>query len=101
MPISSHLIKKENENGPFLDIPHEKLRNFKKCERKKKRAEKAFQLILPTYIVSAVSIFDSFLAGLIRCIYNLKPELLLDSSMTFLYRELVNYDTLKEVKNNN
>lgn len=90
--------KKENENGPFLDIPHEKLRNFKKCERKKKRAEKAFQLILPTYIVSAVSIFDSFLAGLIRCIYNLKPELLLDSSMTFSYRELVNYDTLKEVK---
>ena len=90
--------RKENENGPFLDIPHEKLRNFKKYERKKKRAEKAFQLILPTYVVSAVSIFDSFLAGLIRCIYNLKPELLLDSNMTFFYRELVKYDTLKEVK---
>ena len=90
--------KKENENGPFLDIPHEKLRNFKKYERKKKRAEKAFQLILPTYVVSAVSIFDSFLAGLIRCIYNLKPELLLDSNMTFFYRDLVKYDTLKEVK---
>ncbi len=90
--------KKENENGPFLDIPNEKLRNFKKIERKKKRAEKAFLLIPPTYIVSAVSIFDSFLAGLIRCIYNLKPELLLESNMNFLYRELVEYDSIKEVK---
>jgi len=43
--------KKENENGYFvLNIPNEKLRNFKKIERKKKRAEKAFQLIPPTYI---------------------------------------------------
>ena len=91
--------KKENENGYFvLNIPNEKLRNFKKIERKKKRAEKAFQLIPPTYIISAVSIFDSFLAGLIRCIYSLKPELLLESNMNFLYRELVEYDSIKEVK---
>lgn len=91
--------KKENENGYFvLNIPNEKLRNFKKIERKKKRAKKAFQLIPPTYIISAVSIFDSFLAGLIRCIYSLKPELLLESNMNFLYRELVEYDSIKEVK---
>ena len=91
--------KKENENGSFdLDIPNEKLRTFKKIEKKKMRAEKAFQLIPPTYIVSAVSMFDSFLAGLIRCIYNLKPELLLESNMNFLYRDLVEYDSIKEVK---
>lgn len=89
--------KNESGNGS-LAIPNEKLRTFKKIEKKKNRAEKAFLLIPPTYIVSAVSIFDSFLAGLIRCIYNLKPELLRESNMTFLYRDLVNYDSIKEVK---
>ena len=89
---------KGNENEPFLNIPNDKWRVFKKFEKGKKRAEKAFILIPPTYIVSAVSIFDSFLAGLIRCIYNLKPQLLLESNVNFLYRDLVNYDTLKEVK---
>ena len=92
------VYKRNNENEPFLNIPNDKLRNFKKFEKRKKRAEKAFILIPPTYIVSAVSIFDSFLAGLIRCIYSLKPELLLNSNVNFLYRDLVNYDTLKEVK---
>ncbi len=91
------LYKNASEDGS-LDIPNDKLGNFKKIERKKKRAEKAFQLIPPTYIVSAVSMFDSFLAGLIRCIYNLKPELLLESNMNFLYRDLVEYASIKEVK---
>lgn len=91
--------KCEIEKGTFaIDIPNDKLRVFKKIERKKRRAEKAFQLIPPTYIVSAVSMFDSFLAGLVRCIYTLKPELLLESNMNFLYRELVEYDSIKEVK---
>lgn len=91
--------KCENEDGSFvLNIPNERLRNFKKIESKKRRADKAFQLIPPTYIVSAVSMFDSFLAGIIRCIYNLQPELLLESNMNFLYRELVEYDSIKEVK---
>lgn len=91
--------KKERDNGAFdLDIPNDKIKSFKKVEKKKKRAEKAFQLIPPTYIVSAVSVFDSFLAGIIRCIYNLKPELLLESNMNFLYRELLEYDSIKEVK---
>ena len=89
--------KNASEEGS-LAIPNEKLRNFKKIEKKKKRAEKAFQLIPPTYIVSAVSMFDSFLAGLIRCIYSLKPELLRESEIPFLYRDLVNYDSIKEVK---
>lgn len=82
-----------------LNIPNEKLKSFKKIEKKKKRAEKAFLLIPPTYIVSAVSMFDSFLAGLVRCIYNLKSELLLESNMSFSYRELVDYDSIKEIKN--
>ena len=90
--------KSVSENGS-LAIPNDKLRGFRKIERRKKIAEKAIQLIPPTYIVSAVSMFDSFLAGIIRCIYSLKPELLLESNMNFLYRDLVEYDSIKEVKN--
>lgn len=45
-----------------------------------------------------ISIFDSFLAGLVRCVYNLKQELLLESNKTFTYREIKEYESPKEVK---
>ena len=81
-----------------FDIPSEKLREYKQLERKKKRAAKAIDLIPPIYIVSLVSHFDNFLAGLIRCIYSLKPKLLLDSNKSFTYRDVDPLDDLKDVK---
>ena len=41
--------KNESGNGS-LAIPNEKLRTFKKIEKKKNRAEKAFLLIPPMYL---------------------------------------------------
>lgn len=81
-----------------LDIPSDKLKQYKQLERKKKRAAKALDLIPPIYIVSLVSHFDNFLAGLIRCIYSLKPKLLLDSNKSFTYRDVDPLDDLKDVK---
>lgn len=89
--------KKESENGSIA-IPKEMIKKYNKVEKRKKIAETALKLIPPMYIVSAVSIFDSFLAGFIKCIYSLKPELLLDSETTFLYRDLVNYNSIEDTK---
>lgn len=81
-----------------FDIPSEKLREYRQLERKKRRAAKAIDLIPPIYIVSLVSHFDNYLAGLIRCIYSLKPKLLLDSNKSFTYRDVDPLDDLKDVK---
>lgn len=88
----------QDENGENINIPSEKKREFKKLLQKKTRAEKASKLIPPSYIISLISIFDSFLAGLVRCVYNLKQELLLESNKTFTYREIKEYESPKEVK---
>ena len=55
------------ENGKILlDVTLEKIKEFKKLFKKKCRAEKAFQLIPPSYIVTLVSLYDTFLAGYVR-----------------------------------
>lgn len=95
--INSYLVQDENGNKSSV-IPNEKLREFHKLRKKMNRAEKASELIPPTYIISLVSLFDSFLAGLVRCVYNLKQDLLLESQQSFTYREIVKYDTTREVK---
>lgn len=81
-----------------LQIPREKLKEYKKLEKKKLRAQKAFELIPPTYIISIVSLFDSFYAGLIRCVFSLKPDRLQESNQTFRYSEIKEYGSIKEIK---
>lgn len=91
--------KTKAEDGTVdYKIPTDKLREQRKLEKRKQRAEKAFELIPPTYIVSLVSIFDSFYAGLVRSIYTMDPDRLKESNMEFHYRDLMEYDTIKEVK---
>lgn len=89
----------QDEKGEtIINIPNEKNREYKKLLKKKIRAEKASKLIPPSYIISLISIFDSFLAGLVRCVYNLKQDLLLESKQAFTYREIANFVSPKEVK---
>lgn len=37
-------------------------------------------------VLVVYSIFDTFMAGMVRCVYSLKPDLLLKSQMNFTYR---------------
>lgn len=88
--------------GPDIEgkivVPDIKQREFKTLSRKLNRAKQALVLVPPSYLVSLVSLFDSFYAGLVRNIYNLSPQKLQESKMTFLYRDLQNLDSIKEVK---
>ncbi|MBR6063966.1 MAG: hypothetical protein IKP54_07425 [Bacteroidales bacterium] len=86
------------EQGDSYVIPADKLKAFNKVHKRKERAKMAFFLIPPSYIVSLVSIFDSFYAGLVRCVYMLKPDMLQESGKTFCYRDLKELDSIKEVK---
>lgn len=90
-----------DEKGNFqLDVPIGKIKEYKKLYKKRCRAEKAFQLIPPSYIVTLVSLFDTFLAGFVRCIYSLKESLILESNISFSFRDIAEYGSIKEVKKN-
>lgn len=95
--VSQYTVNDEKGNQQ-IDIPGDKIKEYNKLEKRKRRAEKAISLIPPTYIVSLVSLFDSFLAGIVRCIYNMKQDLLLESNKNFTYRDLVCFETIKEAK---
>lgn len=94
-------FRSSNENGNcLLEVPLEKIKEFKKLFKKKCRAEKAFLLIPPSYIVTLVSLYDTFLAGYVRCIYSLKESLILESNISFSFRDIAEYGSIKEVKKN-
>lgn len=96
--ITKAYTSQDEKGETIINIPNEKNREYKKLLKKKIRAEKASKLIPPSYIISLISIFDSFLAGLVRCVYNLKQDLLLESKQAFTYREIANFVSPKEVK---
>lgn len=90
-----------DENGiSQIVLPIQKVKEFNKIFKRKCRAEKTFQLIPPSYIVTLVSLYDTFLAGFVRCIYSLKENLILESNITFNYRDIAEYGSIKEVKKN-
>lgn len=81
-----------------LEVPPSKIKHYKKLDKAKRTAEKALSLIPPTYIVSMVSIFDSFFAGLIRCLYSLRPEKVLESNKELHFRDIYNFDSVREIR---
>lgn len=87
-----------SQNDGKVVISKDKRKSYLNLQRIKERAEQAVRLIPPSYLVSLVSLFDSFYAGLVRCIYNLNPEKLLESDMKFTYRDLKDLDSIREVK---
>ena len=86
------------EGQEYFFVPDSKFRQYIKLNKKKKRAEQSFKLIPPSYLITLVSEYDSFYAGLVKSIYNICPEKLQDSEMSFCYRDLQYLDSLKDVK---
>lgn len=82
----------------FIGVPEERFREWQRLGKKKARAERAFELVPPSYFVSLVSSYDSFFGGLVRCLYNICPEKIKDEEMTFNYRQLQEFDNLNDVK---
>lgn len=88
----------EEDGKKYVNVPEGKKREFLKLKKKKSRAERAFDLIPSSYFVSLVSVYDTYLAGLIRCIYSICPEKLQESQMSFSYKDLQKYESLSDVK---
>lgn len=93
-------FRKEIESHhEYVYIPDNKYRQYSKLQKKYKRAQQSFKIIPPSYLVTLVSEFDLFYAGLVKCVYNICPDKLKESEMAFYYRDLQTLESLKDVKN--
>lgn len=87
----------DSETGD-MTIPVKHYREFQKRERHKIRTERALSLVPQSYLVSLVSLYDQFYAGLVRLVYRIEPEKLKESNKPFCYRDLCEYSSVQEVK---
>ncbi len=91
--------ERKDDNGvTVIEVPITRFREWDRLHRKKSRAERAFELVPPSYFVSLVSAYDSFFGGLVRCLYSICPEKLQEEEMKFCYRDLQQFDNLTDVK---
>lgn len=79
-------------------VPPQSIREFQRLLRRKNRAERAFELVPQSYLVSLVSVYDTFFSGLVRTYYDVCPQKLLEDETPFLYRDLQSFQSLSEVK---
>lgn len=110
--LNSQILKSEEKFSDFctknivsngdsgeLEIPLKLYRAYNALERKKKQTNRALSLIPPSFVVTMVSTYDSFYAGLVRCVYALKPKKLQASKKVYTYAELLEYSNIHDVKN--
>ena len=79
-------------------IPVRYYREFQKRERHKMRTERALSLVPQSYLVSLVSLYDQFYAGLIKLIFRIDPDKLKENKKPFTYKDLCEYQNVQEVK---
>lgn len=89
---------KTEDGCMVLQVPDGCYREFQRLAKKKARAERAFELVPPSYFVSLVSAYDSFFGGLVKCLFDICPEKLQEEEMTFSYRDLQGLDNLTDVR---
>lgn len=85
-------------DGEDYDIPENKWREYYEIGRNKDMAERALDLIPASYLISLVSMFDSFYASLVKNVYNANNDKLLESEQSFSYRDLHNLHSIDEIK---
>lgn len=88
---------KEESTGE-MEIPVRHYREYQKKDRHRKRTERALILVPQSFLVSLVSIYDQFFAGIVRLIYRIEPDKLKESNKSFSYRDLCAYSSVQEVK---
>jgi hypothetical protein len=81
-------------NKTFADVPPGLLHDFKIIQRRYDRSSIATKMIGNSSVVSLVSQYDSFLGGLLRAFFQLRPELLNVCERTLTLKELQTFKSI-------
>src|SRR5690606_1659122 len=90
--------KEKNEDDSKLLIPADKFKDFIELNDKVETTALATKLLPINFVVSFVSQYDAYLGGLIRSMFQAKPELLNNSEKNILFSELIKFKSLEEAR---
>ncbi len=88
----------EDESRTFYNIPHDHILESNRLSARVSKARAGVRLLPQSFIVALVSQYDSFLGGLLRCLYRSKPELLNQSEKQLDYSELSGFGDIEQAK---
>lgn len=92
-------IEETGENDEStISIPIKFYRNFRKLNDDVSKSMLAIELTPKNVVVSLVSIYDSLIGSLIKSIYTTKPELLNTCDKQYSTVDLLNFNSIEEIK---
>lgn len=81
-----------------FNIEPEQFLEFNRLSARIRKMEAALTIVPQTFVVALVSQYDSFLGGLLRCLYRKRPELLNHSEKKLTYSEICEFADLEHAK---
>lgn len=98
--IERHAEDKTIEEGKVtqFSVPVDHVGQFRLLRRKQNDAGIFMELLPRMSLVSLVSIYDVYLARLVRAMFRARPEMLSGSNRQLTYSELSNFSTLQEAR---
>lgn len=90
--------KDESSNEIVYTVNMESGKEFERVQNELLCALNAFSLIPRNTVVAMVSLYDAFLADLLECAYKVKPELLNACEKEFSYSEIVQFESIDNLK---
>lgn len=91
-------LSKDFDDEHEYIVPFEKINEFKKYEKKINHLSIALNTTSRNYLVSYVSMYDSFLGKLVGELLLLKPELFNNSDREIKFKDLVDFNSLDDAK---
>jgi hypothetical protein len=90
----------EHKSGsePSYNIPPDHFLEYNRLSSRLKKAEIATIITPQAFVVALVSQYDSFLGGVLRCLYRARPELLKGSERHLTYSQLCDFTDLEHAK---
>jgi hypothetical protein len=79
-------------------IPAERHHEYQRLETQLERTQIAVYVVPKSFVVALVSQFDSYLGGLMRAFFNLRPELLNASERVLTFKELKEFSSIDEAR---
>lgn len=90
--------QEKDDNNSKLIIPADKFKGFIELNDMVETTALARKLLPINFVVSFVSQYDAYLGGLIRTMFEAKPELLNSSEKNILFSELIKFKSLEEAR---
>lgn len=88
------------EAGPprWFRVPVDKYYEHLRLDTELERTHIAMHVVPKSFVVALVSQFDSYLGGLVRAFFNLRPELLNASERNLTFKELKEFSSLEDAR---